>query len=219
MDKTGRFFVAMILAGATVAFAQQTRPAARVEDLATTPRGALRALNQAMRAGDGASIRQLLLATNVAEASMVDADAEMAVAFARLRAASVQTYGPQGADVITGDGETGESDSAQRINNADITVAGDVATVVYRDEKNSPFVLKKVDGLWKIPVSQLGKPLDPSALEQRLADLTIQRKVVDEMTAEIRRKQFPTAEEAREAWRARILQAATSQPTTRAAGQ
>ena len=150
---------------------------------------------------------------------MVNADAEMAAALAKLRAVAVQVYGPQAADVITGDTDAGATESAARIEAADVTVTGDVATVVYRDEKDSPFVLKKSGGSWKVPVSQLGKPLDPAALDQRLADLAIQRKVVEELTDQIRQKRFATAEEAREAWRTRILQAATSQPATRASGE
>jgi hypothetical protein len=199
---------------AQVVAAQQTRPTTAPED-AATPKGALRMLNQAMRSGNVALIKQLFLTTNAAETRMVDADAAMAAALARLRAAALQAYGPQGADAVTGDTDAGAADSAARIDSADVTVEGDIATVVYRDEKDSPFVLKKSEGQWKVPVSQLGKPLDPAGLDERLADLAIQQRVVEDLTHEINQKKFATPEEAREAWRARILQAATSQPATR----
>lgn len=206
-------FVAIVLACAGVGHAQQTRPAA--VDEATTPRGALRLLNQAMREGDRSTIEQLLLASNLPEKRMVAADADMAVAFARLHGAAIQAFGRSGADIVTGDTQASAADSTTRIDTADITVSDDVATVVYRDQKNSPFVLRKVGGIWRVPISQLGKPLDPSALEQRLADLAVQRKVIDHMADDIHDKKFATAEEAKEAWRIRILQAATSQPTTK----
>jgi hypothetical protein len=151
----------------------QTRPTTLPDDPAT-PRGALRNLNQAMRSGDVAAIRQLFLATNPAETRMVEADASMAAALARLRAAALAAYGPQGADIVTGDSDAGAADSAARIDTADVTVTGDIATVVYRDEKDSPFVLKKSGGQWKVPVSQLGKPLDAATLDERLADLAVQ---------------------------------------------
>lgn len=199
-----------------VATAQQTHPTTVPQDPAT-PRGALRTLNQAMRDGDVAAIHQMFLATSVAEQRMVDADAAMAAALARLRAAAVEAFGPHGADIVTGDTDAGTADSSARIETADVVVTGDVATVVYRDEKDSPFVLKKSGGLWKVPVSQLGKPLDPAALEERLADLAVQQKVVEELTEQIRQKKFATPEDARQAWRTRILQAATSQPATRPA--
>jgi hypothetical protein len=215
MQLTRRMSLMLILSLCGIVSAQQTRPTTAPDDLATTPRGALRALNQAMRRGDVPIIKELFLATNPSEKRMVDADAAMAAALARLRSVSVQTYGVSAADIVTGETDTGAADSAARIDSADVTVTGDVATVVYRDEKESPFVLKKSGGLWRIPVSQLGKPLEPAALDERLADLAIQQKVVEELTDQIRRKKFATAEEAREAWRARILQAATSQPATR----
>src|SRR5215469_17042457 len=83
-----------------VATAQQTHPTTAPEDPAT-PRGALRTLNQAMRNGDVVAIRQLFLATSPAEQRMVDADASMAAALARLRAAAVEAFGPHGADIVT----------------------------------------------------------------------------------------------------------------------
>ncbi|HSZ56789.1 MAG TPA: hypothetical protein VK797_14065 [Tepidisphaeraceae bacterium] len=209
-----RTVLAVLALVAPLAAAQQTRPTTAPDDPAT-PRGALRTLNQAMRDGNVAAIRQLFLATTPSEARMVDADAAMAAALARLRTAAVEAYGPRGADLVTGDTDAGAADSSARIDSADVVVTGDVATVVYRDEKDSPFVLKRSGGQWKVPVTQLGKPLDPAALDERLADLVVQRKVVQELTDQIRQKKFATAEEARQAWRTRILQAATSQPTTR----
>jgi len=196
-----------------VAMGQTTRPA----DLATgsSPRDAVRALNFAIRAGDTNAMKQLFLASTPAESRMIDADAEMSAALARLRTAAVKAFGSQGADAITGDSDASAVESAARIDSAEVVVDGDVATVTYRDQKNSPWVLKKVDGRWRIPVAQMGKPMNPASLDQRLADLAVQRRVVDEMAEQIRQKKFATAEQARETWRTRILQAATSQPTTR----
>ena len=94
-------------------------------------------------------------------------------------------------------------------------VNGDTATVHYSDDKESPFVLKKVANEWKIVVSRLGKPLNPAALEQRISDLAIQRRVVQDIAAQIRSGHFASSEKAREAWQNRILQAATSQTTKR----
>jgi hypothetical protein len=209
--------VAIVLAPAHPALGQQTRPSGILE-AATTPRGAVKLLNKAMRDGDRATIEKLLLALSPAEKRMVAADAEMAVAFADLRDAAMKEFGRSGADIVTGDSDAGAADSTARIDSAEITINEDVATVVYRDQKNSPFVLRKIGGMWRVPVAQLGKPLDPAALAQRLADLSIQRQVIDEMAEDIRHKKFTTADEAKDAWRIRILQAATSQPTTKPSG-
>lgn len=214
----GLIFFLMLAVSGGVSVSQSTRPAALAEQQALTPRGALRLLNQAMREGDVPTIRRLFLTTSDAERKMVDADAGMAAALADLRRAAASAFGPEGAGLVTGDSGAALAESAARIDSAEIAITADTATVTYKDEKESPFVLKKVDGQWKVPVAELGKPLDPAALEQRLADLSAQRTVVLEITHQIEHGKFTTAEQAREAWRSRILQAATSQPTTRPAG-
>jgi hypothetical protein len=211
MHRVGQFILLAALCAPVAA--QTTRPADA--PAGSSPRDAVRALNLAIRSGDTAAMKQIFLATTPAESRMVDADAEMAAALARLRSAAVKTFGAQGAELVTGDGDAGAAESAARIDSAEVVVNGDVATVTYKDQKNSPWVLKKVQGRWRIPVSQLGKPMDAASLDQRLTDLAVQRRVVDEMAEQIRQKKFATAEQARETWRARILQAATSQPATR----
>lgn len=208
----------VVLAGATWAGAQPTRPAPETGPAsapafdASTPRAALRTLSIAMRDGDVATIKQLFLAANSPESKMVQADAEMAAALADLRRAAVASYGERGAKTITGDAASASAESLARIDAADVAINGDSATVAYRDEKESPHVLRRVKGEWKIPVSELGKPLDQAALDQRLADLSVQTAVVREIIRGMKAHKFATPEQAREAWQTRILQAATSQP-------
>lgn len=194
--------------------AQPTRPTTAPAVDASTPKAALRTLSMAMRDGDVPTIKRIFLAGNPAEAKMVEADAEMAAALADLRRAAVAAYGEHGAKTITGDTDAGSAESLARIDGADITSAGDTATVSYRDEKQAPFILRKVDGQWKVPASELGKPLDKAALDQRLADLAVQTAVVRDIIRGMQSHKFATPEAAREAWQSRILQAATSQPTT-----
>jgi hypothetical protein len=165
-----------------------------------------------MRDGDAATIKRMFLATTPAERKMVAADVQMAAALAELRRAAVAAYGDDAAKAVTGDTAAGTAESLARIDAADVSITGDTATVNYRDERDGPFVLKKVNGEWKVPVSQLGKPLDAVALNQRLADLSVQTAVVREVAKLIRDGKLATAEQAREAWQNRILQAATSQP-------
>lgn len=202
----------IVLAGALCANAQQTRRATAPAFDASTPRSALRTLSLAMRDGDVAIIKRMFLAANPAEAKMVEADAEMAAALAELRGSAAAAYGEEGARTVTGDTAASSADSLARIDAADITLSGDTATVSYHDEKQSPFILKRVDGQWKVPVSELGKPLDKAALDQRLSDLAIQTSVVHEIIRAVQGRKFAKPEQAREAWQTRILQAATSQP-------
>lgn len=201
-----------LLAAMNWAAAQQTPPATSPAFDASTPRAALRTLSIAMRDGDVPTIKRLFLAASVADAKMVEADAEMAAALADLRRSAVAAYGAQGAKTVTGDAATASAESLARIDAADVSVARDTATVTYRDEKESPHVLKRVEGEWKVPVAELGKPLDQAALDQRLSDLSVQNAVVREIIRGIKDHKYATPEQAREAWQTRILQAATSQP-------
>jgi hypothetical protein len=204
-------WVALLL-GTACLRGQTTRPTTGAAADLSTPRAALRALNLAMRDGDVETIERVFLVKSPAQARMVDADAQLAAALAELRRAAVKAFGDDGAKTVTGDSGAGAAQSLARIDAAEISISGDTATITYPDEKDAPFILKKVDSEWKVPVSQLSKPLDPAALEQRLEDLAVQRKVVREISAKIRSGAFANAEQAREAWQSKILQAATSQP-------
>lgn len=203
-----------LLAGAPWLGAQQTRPATAPAIDASTPRAALRALSIAMRDGDVATIKRLFLAATPAEEKMVEADAQMAAALADLRRAALAAFGEEGARTVTGDTAAGSTQSLARIETADVTSTGDTATVIYRDERQSPYILKKIGSEWRVPVSEFGKPLDKAALDQRLSDLSGQTAVVRGIIRSISDHKFARAEEAREAWQSGILQATTSQPAS-----
>jgi hypothetical protein len=205
--------VAILSIGNGDGTAQTTRPTTMPQDDVSTIRSVLRKLNRAMSEGEIPVITGLFLASDEAEQRMVDADAQMAAALADLHRAAKKTFGAEGAKLITGDTAAGSAQSMARIDGAEIKPEGDTATVVYPDQKQPPFVLKKVEGQWRIPISQTGRPVDPKVLDERLADLAVQRQVVQEVTRQILAKKFETADQAREAWRSRIVQAATSQPT------
>lgn len=202
-----------VLAIAIWASSQTTRPATAPAIDASTPRAALRTLNLAMRDGDVETIKRMFLSVNPGEAKMVEADADMAAALADLRRAAIAAYGEQAAKTITGDTTAGSAQSLARIEGAEITSTADSATVTYRDEKQSPYFLRRIDGEWKVPVSEQGKPLDKAALDQRLSDLSGQTAVVRDIIKGIQDHKFTTPEQARQAWQSRIFQALTSQPT------
>jgi len=212
MPSIGRILItALLLGGVQILPAQHPTTTAPAADL-STPRATLLALNRAMREGDVESIKRLFLAETPAEMQMVEADAQMAAALAELRDAAIKAFGTENARTLTGDTAAGTAESLKRIEGAEIVVSGDAATVHYSDDKAVPFILKKAGNDWRVPVSQLGKPLNPAALEQRISDLAVQRRVVRDIAAQIRTGNFKSSEKAREAWQSRILQAATSQP-------
>ena len=75
--------IALILVvWAATAVAQETRPTTNPASDASTPRGALRLLNQAMGEGDIETIKRLLLAANLSEEKMVETQGQMAASAA-----------------------------------------------------------------------------------------------------------------------------------------
>lgn len=197
--------------------AQQTKPMTAPVADHSTPRGALRVFSTAMRNGDAAEIKRMFIATTPRERSMVACVAELASAFALLHQSAVKAYGDDEARQFTQDSDAAAAEALARIDSADIAVNGDSATVTYKDQTQLPFLLKRVDGEWKFPVSNLGRPSDPADLDQQLAELSLQASIVRQISAEIQDGKFATAQKAAQTWHTRLLQAATSQPTTRPA--
>ena len=207
-------------------------------------RATLKTLAKALQEGDGERIKQVIHAADPTERKMVDAMTAMAVQIAQLHKASAKAFGEEQAKSLTGDVNAEMS----RIDEAEVSVDGDTATVRYAapadpeetpkstdkpgDETKpagdppasdaaaddddapaaaptTPLVLKKVDGHWRVPMAELSKGSTPEEIEQRLADVEAQTKVVAELTAEIGEGKYKSAEKAAEAWQAKMMQALT----------
>lgn len=82
------------------------------------------------------------------------------------------------------------------------------------DEPAAPMILRKIDGQWRVPASELAKGATPEEIDQRLADLTKQAKVIAELREEIEKGQHPTADKAAEAWQAKMMQAIMPRPAS-----
>jgi hypothetical protein len=186
-----------------------------VEHDLTTPKGALKHLAAALRDGDAERIRRVMYATTPSEARMVAAMADMAKAMALLQKAAVKAFGEEGAKEMVGDTQANEADGRARIDAADVRVTGDTATVIVPEGEDAPVVLKRVAGQWKVPMSELSKNADPAALDERLAELGEQRKLVAQLTEEIGQNQFTTAAQAKDAWQSRAMQVVTRRPPAR----
>jgi hypothetical protein len=72
-----------------------------------------------------------------------------------------------------------------------------------------PMVLKKVDGRWRVPIAELSKDTTAEEIEQRLADLDTQSKIIGELTGEIALGKYKSADKAAEAWQGKMMQALT----------
>ena len=188
-------------------------------------REARKTLPKALQEGNGERIRQVIHAADPTERKMVDAMAAMAVQIAQLYKASTKAFGEEQAKSLTGD-VTAEM---SRIDGAEVLINGDTATVRYKEESAQPegdakatdkdapppapapppMVMKKVDGRWRVPMSELSKGSTPEEIEQRLSDLDAQTKIIAELTGEITQGKYKSAEKAAEAWEVRMMAALT----------
>ena len=204
------------------AVATTTPPAASDADAeadASTPKGALKRLATALRDGDAEAIRQVMYAADPAEVRMVAAMAEMARAMALLQRAAVKAFGEEGAKEVIGDTQTTDAQGRARIDSADVRVQGETATVILPEGEDAPVTLRRVDGRWKVPMSELSKDADRSLLDERLAELAEQAKVVQQIAKDIEGGQFNTPAQAYSAWQSRAMQAVTRRtPAKKPAG-
>ena len=193
------------------------RPTAAQDEAAL--REALRTLAKALQQGRADGIRRVIHAANPTERKMVDAMAAMAAQIAKLYKASAKAFGEEQAKALTGDVVA----EMKRIDEADVSIDGDTATVCYKPEETEatpaegepppappvPMVLRKVDGRWMVPMAELSRDATPEGIEQRLADLAAQTKVIADLSAEIAAGKHRTAERAAEAWQSKMMQALT----------
>lgn len=233
-------------APSAVAAARPNSPATRPTSGPTTqpagPKDVLKQLASAMRRGEAAEIRGVLYAANETEQRMARATADYAAALAALQRAAVAAFGEHGAKELTGDAPPGEE--IARIDAATLAIDGDTATVTFVPDKppaeanaqptNSkgepdppppppePVVLKRVGGRWRVPVATLSKGAAPEEIEQRLADLSAQTALIQEIAQEIAAGKYKSAEQAGQAWRLKVYAltpkpggAPTTQPSTK----
>ena len=191
-------------------------PAPSAATSTATPKGALKLLAAGLRDGDADRIRQVMYAANSAETRMITAMADMAKAMAVLQKSSVKAFGRDGAKEVVGDTDATDSESQARIESAEVKVTGDTATVTMESGEEAPVVLKRVDGRWRMPMSELSRGADPSALEERLAGLAEQSRLVRELAEEIAAGKYPSPAQAHEAWQSRAMQASMRRPPARA---
>ena len=146
---------------------------------------------------------------------MVGSMADMARAMAELQKAAVKAFGEEGAKALVGDTQATDAEGRARIDAADVRVQGDTATVIVPEGEDAPVVLKRVGTQWKVPMAELSKNADPAALDERLAELSEQRKLVGQLTKEIGEGAFNNPEQAKEAWQSRAMQVVTRRPPAR----
>jgi len=195
-----------------------TAPASQPAE-ADTPKDALKILAAAMRDGDADKLKSVVLTSSPSEVRMLGAMAAVAGSLARLNQAAVKAFGEEDASRFTDDSAAHFSETLARIDAAEVTIDGDKAKVRYHDSGQVPFQMRRIpaghasqEGLWKVPMSELSPGADAAALDQRLGELNVERKILDELAEEIAAGKYKNAEAGKEAWRGKIMQILPSHP-------
>ncbi len=200
--------ILLLMPMATVA---QTLPTTEPGD---TPRQAYERLVVAMQEGDGATVRQLIVAEGEDERRLVDALAGYAEAIARLRRAAVETYGVASARALTGDPADQEKRLAA-IREAQQQIEGDQATLKVNLPDTPLILLRRMDGQWRVPLRAMLPNLEPAQIAQQVEETAVQVRAFDETTADVLAGKYHTADEAAQALRSRLIRPA-AEPTTAA---
>lgn len=191
------------------ATAPSTQPATKPADElapASTPKEALRSLNLALRDGDAAAIRSLFDTRDDQGRKFVTAMADYAAALVDLHKSAEQAYGPAGANSVTGDLAAQSSDGLAAIEQAEVSQAGDSADIKFKGATDPAVRLVKVDGRWRLPLSQLLDGADAQTTHRRMHELSIQATLARQTAEEIAGGKYREGPaKAAEVWRSRLL--------------
>jgi hypothetical protein len=211
----------LMLAVASVAFGQADAPPATKPTAATTapatlpsdastPKGSLRMLFAATDAGDEAAIRARLYTATPLEERMADATARISGATAKLHGALVATYGAEAAHTLLPDPAIAARKRDERLPQLVETVSADGQTASIRMEGFAavePFEFRKVGAEWKLRVGKKLETVPAAEIEQQMAALEMQLKVLNEVAADVAAGKLKAIADVRQALEAKIRQA------------
>jgi len=131
--------------------------------------------------------------------------ADYAAALAALHHQAAKTFGDEGANLVTGDTDAESAEGLEAIEQSDVTITGDTATVTYKTSEDAPIKLTKIKGQWKLPLSQLTVGAELGAEQHQREDLVSQARLAQETAEEIAQGKYKAVEDAAHAWQSRVL--------------
>lgn len=170
----------------------------------STPKDVVKAYGQAMRDGDAAAARRVV--TN-AEPKLIDALAGLGGSRRRIIDAAVAKFGESGKTVAGGSVLPYGQQFDKMLDEADVKIDGDTATVAQKGRDAVPITLKRVDGEWKIDYSQITQRGD---LIQMLPLMNAMAAANDELADEIKSGKYASAADAKIAHDRKMQQAIMS---------
>jgi hypothetical protein len=168
----------------------------------STPKGAAKTMIDAMKKGDAATVKSV---TVNGDPKFIDMMVAMVSSNQQLQDAAVAKFGADGNSI-------GEAkmlgDVDKKLDDAEVKENGDTATITTKDSRE-PMTLKKVDGQWKVDLSQMpqmpGKD-DPSMQPMFNAMLDVNK----QLAADISAGKYKTAAEAKQAGQEKLMAAMMS---------
>jgi hypothetical protein len=190
-------------------FAQTTLPSF---DQAT-PRGALKLFFSAQTHDDGDAMQALLISDNPAEQHIIAAVADQKNADKVLTDALIAKFPDQWKSDPRKAEAADLSSIFDNIDQAELQITGDTATLHAAGSDQPPFTLKRINGRWRIPLAVLFQSLDPADLENRAHQIEIQVEVMREAAKDVAAGKYSTKEEAADEVKQRIFTAALADHT------
>lgn len=166
-----------------------------------TPKDAVRAYGKAMRDGDAGAAKRAV--TN-ADPKVVEALAAMGSSRRRIIDAAAAKFGDDGKTVAGGSVLPYGQQFDKMLDDAEVKIDGDTATVTQKTGDAIPITLKRVGGDWKIDYSDITKRGD---LIQMLPLMTAMATANDELADEIKSGKYATAADAKKAHDQKMQQA------------
>ncbi len=166
-----------------------------------TPKEAVRAYGKAMRDGDAGAAKRTV--TN-ADPKLVEALAGLGASRRRIIDVASARFGENGKTVAGGSVLPYGEEFDKLLDEADVKIDGDNATVTQKTGDAIAITLKRVGGEWKIDYSEISKRGD---LNQMLPLMNAMATANDELAAEIKSGKYATAAEAKKAHDQKMQQA------------
>ncbi len=172
------------------------------------------AFAKALENGDAAAAKDACVGTEK-ELAMVDGVVNVMGAMKKMGKAATDKFGDAGKALIQDQGNPGEQ-MAKELENANIKVDGDTATVTGKGEKEEPLKMKKVGGKWKLDLSAMPGKEDMEKASGMFAGMA---KAANETAADISAGKYKTVDEAKEAFGMKMMSimAGAMAPTTKPA--
>lgn len=161
----------------------------------------LKSLAKALSDGDAATAKKYV-ADVQNSGRVVELFASVSKAAKDLQEAAVAKFGEEGKTILGGD--IGTTAFTSNLDQAEIAIDGDTATVTPTGKTQHPTQMKKEDGVWKLDFSKMP---NVAAVARPSSPLAKSIPVIQELTSEIKDGKYASAQDAKTAYYQKLVAA------------